>query len=165
MSRFFFIVVSGLAWMALNADIDFGSFVVGGLIGMAMWTIQGAKSHRPFGLRRAALLGLLGSRLFLIFLWELLVANLQQARLVLSPRIDIQPGWIELPCSLETPAMRTLLGTLLTLTPGSLTYEENTDSDGNWMIRMHLLDARTGEQEVQRSRDRFEGPLRRMESL
>lgn len=151
--------------MALNADIDLGSFVLGGVIGATLWTLQGAKSHRPFGVRRAILLGLLGSRLFVIFLWELSVANLQQTRLVLSPRIDIQPGWIELPCSLETPAMRALLGTLLTLTPGSLTYEENTDSEGNWVIRMHLLDARTGEQEVQRSRDRFEVPLRRMESM
>ncbi|MFP6640133.1 MAG: Na+/H+ antiporter subunit E [Myxococcota bacterium] len=165
MSRFFFILVSGVVWMALTADLDLGSFVVGGLIGATMWTLEGAKSHRPFGPRRAGLLALLGSRLILVFLWELLVANLQQTRLVLSPRIEIQPGWIEVPCSLETPAMRALLGTLLTLTPGSLTYEEKTDEDGRWTLRMHLLDARTGEREVQRSRDRFEGPLRRMENL
>lgn len=165
MSRLFFIVASGLVWMALTANLDLKSFVLGAVIGALMWTLEGAKSHRPFGLRRAGLLLFLGSRLMLIFLWELLLANLQQLRLVLSPRIEIQPGWIEMPCSLETPAMRALLGTLLTLTPGSLTYEEKTDEEGRWTLRMHLLDARSGEQEVHRSRDRFEGPLRRMENL
>ena len=165
MSRFFFIVASGVVWMALTADLGLESFIWGGGIGAVIWLLQGTKPHRPFGLRRAGLLILLGSRLTMIFLWELVVANLQQLRLVLSPRIEIQPGWIEVPCSLETMAMRALLGTLLTLTPGSLTYEETTDEDGRWMIRMHLLDTRSGEQAVERTRQRFEGLLRRMENI
>lgn len=165
MSRFFFIVTTGVVWMALTGQLGIGTFVVGAIIGAFMWILEGAKSRRPFGLRRAGLLLLLGSRLMAIFLWELVLANLQQLRLVLSPRIEIQPGWIEIPCTLETPAMRALLGTLLTLTPGSLTYEEKLDECGQWTIRMHLIDARSGEREVQRTRDRFEAPLQRMENL
>ena len=100
-----------------------------------------------------------------VFCWELLFANLDQLRLVLSRRIEIEPGWVEVPCSLETLAMRALFGTLLTLTPGSLTYEETTDENGRWTLHMHLLDTRQGEAALGRVRQRFEAPLRRMENL
>jgi multisubunit Na+/H+ antiporter MnhE subunit len=61
--------------------------------------------------------------------------------------------------------MRALFGTLLTLTPGSLTYEETTDENGRWTIHMHLLDTRQGEAALERARQRFEAPLRKMENL
>jgi len=165
MSGFFFIIASGLVWMGLSVDLDLETFVWGSVLGAGFWFIRGQKSHRPFGLKRAFLLFLLGLRLTLIFFWELLVANLDQLRLVLSRRIEIEPGWVEVPCSLETLAMRALFGTLLTLTPGSLTYEETTDENGRWTLHMHLLDTRQGEAALGRVRQRFEAPLRRMENL
>ena len=165
MSGFFFMVASGLVWMGLSVDLDLETFIWGAALGAALWFIRGQKSHRPFGMLRALWLLWLGSRLTLIFLWELVIANLDQLRLVLSPRIDIEPGWVEVPCSLETMPMRALLGTLLTLTPGSLTFEENTDEEGRWTIHMHLLDTRGGEASLERARLRFEAPLRQMENL
>jgi len=165
MSGFFFMVASGVVWMGLSVDLDLETFIWGAALGAALWLIRGQKSHRPFGIKRALVLILLGSRLALIFVWELLVANLQQLRLILAPRIDIEPGWVEVHCSLETLPMRALLGTLLTLTPGSLTFEENTDENGRWTIHMHLLDTRGGEASLERARLRFEAPLRRMEDL
>ena len=165
MSHFFFMIASGFVWRGLTADLDFESFIWGGAMGALIWFFLGTRSHRPFGIRRALMLIVLGTRLTGIFLWELTIANLQQLRLVLSPRIDIQPGWIELPCSLETLAMRALFGTMLTLTPGSLTYEESNNKEGQWMIRIHLLDCESGEAALKKTRRRFEEPLRRMEKL
>ena len=165
MAAFFFMIASGLVWMGLSVDLDLETFIWGAALGGALWLLRGQKSHRPFGVRRALLLIWLSARLTVIFIWELLIANLDQLRLILSPRIEIEPGWIEVPCSLQTTPMRALLGTLLTLTPGSLTFEEKTDENGRWTIHMHLLDTRGGETSLERALQRFEAPLRRMEEL
>ena len=165
MSGFFFILASGVVWMGLSVDLDLETFIWGAALGSIYWFLRGQESRRPFGVRRALVLIWLGSRLAVTFLWELVVANIDQLRLVLSPRIDIEPGWIEVHCSLQTTPMRVLLGTLLTLTPGSLTFEEKTDENGRWTIHMHLLDTRGGEESLERARRRFEAPLKRMEDL
>ena len=61
--------------------------------------------------------------------------------------------------------MRALLGAMLTLTPGTLTYEESAAEDGGWIVSLHVLDLRDEERLVERIRTRFEAPLRAMENL
>ena len=94
-----------------------------------------------------------------------MVANVQQLRIVLAPRIDVQPGWIRYRSELETPALRALLGAMISLTPGSLTYEESLLPDGSWSIALHVLDMRDEAHVVEQIRRRFEAPLRAMERL
>jgi multicomponent K+:H+ antiporter subunit E len=77
----------------------------------------------------------------------------------------VHPGWIRFDTELETPAMRVLLGVVLSLTPGSLTYEESILADGTCDISLHVLDLRDEERLVKRIRARFEAPLRAMETL
>ena len=93
------------------------------------------------------------------------MAVVEQLRIVLAPRIDVHPGWIRFDTELETPAMRVLLGVVLSLTPGSLTYEESISEDGACDIALHVLDLRDEDRLVERIRARFEAPLRAMETL
>jgi len=164
MSTFFFAIVAGLAWMGLTADLGWGAFAFGALIALAIWRALGARAHRPFGPLRALRLVGLGLHLLAVFLWELLVANLEQLRIVLAPRIDIHPGWIRFRSELETPAMRALLGAMVSLTPGSVTYEDVSSDDGCF-ICLHVLDLRDEERLVATIRRRFEAPLHTMENL
>jgi multicomponent Na+:H+ antiporter subunit E len=165
MSTFFVAILTGLAWMGLLGEIGWGSFLVGAVLGLAVWRVEGARARRPFGLVRALRLTGLGVRFFAVFLFELLVAVLEQLRIVLAPRIDVHPGWVRFSTELETPAMRVLLGVVLSLTPGSLTYEESISEDGVCDLALHVLDLRDEERLVERIRTRFEAPLREMETL
>jgi multisubunit Na+/H+ antiporter MnhE subunit len=165
MSSFFVAILSGLAWMGLLGEIGWVSFAVGATLGLAVWRIEGARARRPFGPVRALRLTWLGARFLAIFLYELHVAVVEQIRIVLAPRMDVQPGWIRLSTELETPAMRVLLGVVLSLTPGSLTYEESISEDGVCELSLHVLDLRNEERLVERIRARFEAPLREMETL
>jgi len=165
MSTFFVALLAGVAWMGLLGEFGWGHFTVGVILGLAIWRVEGARARRPFGPLRALFLAWLGLRFLAVFLWELLVAAVEQVRIVLAPRIDVHPGWIRFDTELETPAMRVLLGVVLSLTPGSLTYEESISEDGACDISLHVLDLRDEERLVKRIRARFEAPLRAMETL
>ena len=165
MSTFYVAILAGIVWMALLSETNWGTFVVGAVFGLAVWRLAGARAHRPFGPLRALRLAWLGFLLFWILIWELLVSVLEQSLLVLSPRVDPQPGWVVLRTELETPAMRVLLGVLISLTPGSLVYEELVGEDGGCQLALHLVDRRDEERMIARIRSRLEAPLRAMETL
>jgi len=165
MSTFFFAILTGVAWMGLLGEIGWGSFAVGVVLGLAIWRIEGFRARRPFGPIRALRLSGLGIRFLAVFLWELVVAVGEQVRIVLAPRINVSPGWIRLNTELETPAMRVLLGVVISLTPGSLVYEETISEDGACDLALHVLDLRDEDRVVERIRARFEAPLRAMETL
>ena len=168
MSAFFFIIFSGLVWMGLNGDIGVFTFVVGLLLGFGMWRLFRFKSRRPFSINGAIRLAFLGLTVFIVFLKELLLANLQQLRIVFKPRIVITPHWLRYHTELETPAMRAVLGSMIVMTPGTVAYKETESEEGGWTIAVHALHAKD-EQEAQKNldriHDRFESRLRQMETL
>ena len=154
--------------MALSGDLSVVTFVIGVLIGFGVWRFFGFKIGRPFSVVRAVRLLWLGIILLLIFLGELVRANLQQLRLVLTPRIVINPCWLEFRTRLETPAMRAVLGSMIVMTPGTVAYGETEAEDGAWIIGVHALHV-GGEADLQevidQIRSRFESRLKQMETL
>ena len=101
----------------------------------------------------------LGVKLLGLFGLELLVANLEQARLVLGRPSEIRPRWVRFETRLQTASARTVLGTLISLTPGTLTC----DLEGNTLL-IHALNAKSDEEAVALIRQRFESLLARMEA-
>jgi len=168
MSAFFFVLFAGTAWLGLRGDISVVTFAIGLLIGFGLWRIFGFRSRRPFSVVRAVRLTLLGASLFLIFLVELVLANLQQLRIVLAPRIAVHPHWLRFRTELETPAMRAVLGTMIVMTPGTVAYGAIETADGAWIIGVHALNAKDeadAQATLDRIRERFESRLKQMEAL
>jgi multicomponent Na+:H+ antiporter subunit E len=63
-----------------------------------------------------------------VFLGELILANLNVLRLVLTPRLDIHPGIVEIRTRLKSPIGRLALANSITLTPGTLVVDIRGDS-------------------------------------
>lgn len=55
--------------------------------------------------------------------WEIVLANLQVARLILDPRLPIDPCLVEFGSSLPTESANALLAQSITLTPGTITVD------------------------------------------
>ncbi|MGB5161178.1 MAG: Na+/H+ antiporter subunit E [Thermoanaerobaculia bacterium] len=104
--------------------------------------------------RRASL----GLQLLGRFVVELLLANLQQAGLVLRWPLRVRPRWIRFETRLRSETARTLLGALISLTPGTLTC----DLQGPTLL-IHALNATSDEAVRARIRQRFESLLVQME--
>lgn len=72
------------------------------------------------------------------FLVELVRANISMLRHVYSPRIDIDPGVIEIKTGLKSPIGRLALANSIALTPGSLVLDVKDDT-----LSVHWLDVET----------------------
>ncbi|MBT9165342.1 MAG: Na(+)/H(+) antiporter subunit E [candidate division WS2 bacterium] len=57
----------------------------------------------------------------------MVVANIQVALIVLSPKLPISPGFILVKTKLEKELTRTLYANSITLTPGTITINLNRD--------------------------------------
>ncbi|KMK77200.1 Na+/H+ antiporter subunit E [Alkalihalobacillus pseudalcaliphilus] len=88
-----------------------------------------------------------------VFLRELVVANLHVAKIVISPKIDIEPGIIAIPTKLQSETEKTLLAASLTLTPGSLSMEFSEDGK---TLFVHFLEAGDREERIRFILDTFE---------
>lgn len=60
---------------------------------------------------------------FFVFLVELIKANLNMARIVLTPSLPISPKVIKVKTSLTSPIAKAILANSITLTPGTISVE------------------------------------------
>lgn len=65
---------------------------------------------------------------FGVFLEELVKANINVLMLVLSPKLHIEPGIVEIQTRLKTPMGRLVLANSITLTPGTLVVDIRGDT-------------------------------------
>jgi multicomponent Na+:H+ antiporter subunit E len=67
---------------------------------------------------------------------QILLSNLRVARIVLTPRMPISPTFVRLRPGVTGPRALTLLGSSITLTPGTLTIDADADE-----VFVHALDS------------------------
>ena len=81
--------------------------------------------------------------LALLFLYELILSAWKVAKLVLSPKMDINPGIFAYPLVVDRDFEITLLANLITLTPGTLSVDVSEDQR---TLYVHTIDCRDPEQ-------------------
>lgn len=92
---------------------------------------------------------------FGVFLVELTKANLNVMRLVFSPRIDIEPGIVEIKTSLKSPIGRLALANSITLTPGTLVVDIKDDSLFIHWINVSATDPVAATEEISARFERY----------
>lgn len=95
-------------------------------------------------------------RLLLVVLWDIVVSNVTVARLVLGPMSQLQPAWIAVPLALSHPTAISLLASIITTTPGTVSC--TIDEKGR-QILVHALDCADPAQMVADIQARYERPL------
>ena len=63
----------------------------------------------------------------IIFMWELIKANVDMARRALSPRLPVNPGIVKIPVNVESEYGQTMVANSITLTPGTVTIKIEND--------------------------------------
>ncbi|PSQ39468.1 cation transporter [Halobacteriales archaeon SW_5_70_135] len=87
-----------------------------------------------------------------LFLEELVTANVEVAYRVLAPSMPIEPGVIEVPLRVESDLAVTTIANSITLTPGTLTMDYDPERNA---LYVHTLDGRDRSEVVE--------PIRRWE--
>jgi multicomponent K+:H+ antiporter subunit E len=91
-----------------------------------------------------------------IFGYDILVANVQVARLVLGPAEKLRPAFLEVPIALENPLAISLLSAVISLAPG--TVAANLSGDRKTLL-VHALHTEDAEAAIRRIKERYEAPL------
>lgn len=72
-----------------------------------------------------------------VFLWKLILANIDVARRVLSPKIPLNPGIVKIKTDLKGDIGKLTLANSITLTPGTLSIDVDKDT-----IYVHTVDVK-----------------------
>jgi multicomponent K+:H+ antiporter subunit E len=135
-----------LVWMALANEVSAGAFVMGLVLGVLL-----PLATRPFWPDRP----LVGRPLrmleyLFVVLWDIAVANVQVARLVLFvPNHRLRSRYVTVPLTLRSPEA-------ITMTPGTLSAELAADGGA---ILVHGLDVPDPEALVAEIKTRYEARL------
>jgi multicomponent K+:H+ antiporter subunit E len=89
-------------------------------------------------------------------LWDIVIANAVVARLVLGPMSRLQPAFVQVPLALTHPHARTLLATIITMTPGTVSVAFTPDAR---VLHVHALNVQDPARLVASIKERYERPL------
>lgn len=91
-----------------------------------------------------------------LVLWDIVMSNITVAKLVLDPRARPQPAWVPVPLTLTHPTAISLLASVITTTPGTVSCVVN---EQRREILVHALDCSDPAELVAQIQQRYEAPL------
>jgi multicomponent Na+:H+ antiporter subunit E len=144
-----------LTWSALQGELNAANFAIGFLISAAIIYFFRQMFFSPRYFRKTAL----GVSLALVFIKELIKANIAVLRVVISPRLRVRSGVIAVPTELTDDVALTMLANMITLTPGTLTLDISPDRRH---VFVHTLNLDNPEDVKQEIRMAFEVYLREL---
>lgn len=96
------------------------------------------------------------ARLMLVVLRDIVVSNLQVARLILGPESRIRPGFIWIPLDIRNVYGITALASIITMTPGTLSCDLSEDKRH---LLVHCLNLDDPDAAVAEIKQNYERPL------
>lgn len=146
-------IVILLTWLALVREASPGHLLLGALIGIVIPRFTLRFSPEPALVLRTGT----ALRLLLTVIYDIVIANLAVARLVLGPRSRLHPAFIEVPLDTRHPFAVGLLASIITMTPGTVSCD--VDHAGR-RILVHALNAPEPAMVIAAIKARYERPLR-----
>jgi len=105
---------------------------------------------RPHGLLRIV-------RFAGVVVWDIVVSNVTVARIVLMPGSNPQPAWVPVQLDTHHPTVVTLVATVITMTPGTVSC---VIDDEHSLIWVHALDCDDPQALAAQIKQRYEHALR-----
>lgn len=142
-----------LLWLLLNNAASLATVALGALLALAVPPLTRRFWPDPPDLRRPGL----ALALFVRVLGDILRANLHVARLVVGPIARLRPGFVEVPLDIRDPFVATVLGSIVSLTPGTVSIDFDP---GRRVLHVHALDVADPAALAAQIKRRYEAPLK-----
>jgi multicomponent K+:H+ antiporter subunit E len=144
-----------VVWLLLANSVAPAHVLLAALLGVAIPRLTaGLFPERLRSIRLGMAL-----RLFLPFLWDIVVANVAMARIILAPELRVKPSFLALPLSLTNPYAIAVLAGMITMTPGTVSVDLSPDGRTLWIHALNVEDPEGAVAEIKR---RYEQPLREL---
>lgn len=140
------------SWPVLNQSWSAGQLLLGAVLALAIPSLtRHLRESRPTLHRPGAILKLLA-----VFLYDIVVANIDVAKRILGPEAKIHPRFIWVPLELKDPHGIVTLACIISMTPGSLSAELSEDRS---YLLVHLLSENDELGAIAQIKARYELPL------
>lgn len=121
-------IILMIVWILLNNTFQLDILIPGAIIALLI-SLFVCRQCDVFAEMQFTPKAIIYTFLFLgVFFIELIKSNMDVTRRVLSPKLPINPGIVEVKTSLKSKFARMLLANTITLTPGTLTVEVKDES-------------------------------------
>ena len=142
-----------LIWLLLVNQLSAGQLLLGILLGLAVPLYTSRFWPDKVHVRRPLLL----LRFTAVVLYDILVANVAVARLIMGRQERLEPAFLELPLQLQSDVAISVLANTISLTPGTVsTY---LSADRRCLI-IHSLHTTDPDELLATIRQRYESPLK-----
>lgn len=148
------VLVLAIIWGAVTGSFAIMNLLLGvGIAVVAMFFIRDRVARPDLLLRLWRIIALIG-----LFLFELVVSATRVAVLVASPRMrqQIRPAIFAYPLTVTSDAEITLLASLITLTPGTLSIDVSKDRK---TLYVHALELHDENETIESIRTGFEAKI------
>lgn len=142
-------LIIAFMWMFLSESYNLPSFIVGYLWGVLLLLLMNRFIPGTFYMNRVVKI----IQLILLFIKELIKSNFDIVKLVYIPKINVEPGIFKLPIDVKSDWEITLLTSLISLTPGTLTVAVSEDNSTLFIHAMHIESV---EESIKNIKDSFE---------
>lgn len=133
MNTFLANLILALVWTAVTGSFSFANFVFGFLLAaFGIYLVREQTGAEPYFLRLFRVV-----RLIILFIKELVKSASKVAITVLSPNMELKPGFVAYELKVTSDMEITLLANLITLTPGTLSVDVSEDRR---LLFIHALD-------------------------
>ncbi|SOC12644.1 multisubunit sodium/proton antiporter MrpE subunit [Ureibacillus xyleni] len=121
-------------WMFLSSNYSLSRFIIGYLLGLlCIIAMRRFFKSRLYTDRVWAAI-----KLTILFIKELILANISVLMLVIKPKLELQPAFFKYDTELTQDWEITLLSSLITLTPGTVVVHVSDDSKS---LFIHVIDS------------------------
>ncbi|MGE8497715.1 MAG: Na+/H+ antiporter subunit E [Pseudomonas sp.] len=141
-----------LLWLLLVNTINPGQLLMGAFLGWLIPLVTRNFLLDVPPVRKPLALCLFMGRVF----YDIVVANVHVAKLVLGPPHRLRPAFVEVPMAIENNFVLAVLTSILSLTPGTVSAGLSADHK---MLLLHGLDIPDGDALIAELKSRYEAPL------
>jgi multicomponent K+:H+ antiporter subunit E len=142
-----------LLWLLLANELSAGHLLLGAFLGWAVPLYTARFWPEEVRVRRPLVL----LRLIAILLYDIVVANVTVARLILGPAERMQPAFLTMPLALRSEVAISLLANTISLTPGTVSVFLSADRR---CLIIHSLHTTAPDELLATIRSRYEQPLK-----
>ncbi len=142
-----------LVWLLLNQTVAPGHILLGSVLAVLIPLLtMHLRNPQPVIVHPLKAL-----RYLLLVLWDILVANMEVARLMLRPQLKLRPAFVEVPLDITRDFPITVLASTVSLTPGTVSADVSHDRS---RLLLHVLDLEDEAELIATIKSRYEAPLR-----
>ncbi|MEP3350410.1 MAG: Na+/H+ antiporter subunit E [Marinomonas sp.] len=140
-------------WLLLNNSVSAGHIVLATFFAITIpWLVMGMRDEHPKILKPW-----LAIRYVLMVMWDIVVANLEVALLIIGPLKRLKPGFVAVPIEMNSDLGITILASTVSLTPGTVSAE--VSKDRAWLY-IHALHLDNDAELIESIKQRYEKPIK-----